>query len=104
MDQQSLTLDRRLFLKLSGVGACDSLLGRPSAKAMSDATENRRPEVSDAITLLLCGDVMLGRGIDQILPHPSGPRRGEIGQDVRRARRASEQPDSAAGRLCVCLG
>jgi poly-gamma-glutamate synthesis protein (capsule biosynthesis protein) len=74
MDQQSLTLDRRLFLKLSGVGACDSLLGRPSAKAMSDATENRRPEVSDAITLFLCGDVMLGRGIDQILPHPSGPR------------------------------
>ncbi|RUL75928.1 CapA family protein [Dyella choica] len=26
------------------------------------------------ISLLLCGDVMLGRGIDQILPHPSEPR------------------------------
>jgi poly-gamma-glutamate synthesis protein (capsule biosynthesis protein) len=25
------------------------------------------------ITLMLCGDVMLGRGIDQILPHPSLP-------------------------------
>ena len=25
------------------------------------------------ITLFLCGDVMLGRGIDQILPHPSDP-------------------------------
>ena len=25
------------------------------------------------ITLMLCGDVMLGRGIDQILPHPSPP-------------------------------
>jgi poly-gamma-glutamate capsule biosynthesis protein CapA/YwtB (metallophosphatase superfamily) len=25
-------------------------------------------------TLFLCGDVMTGRGIDQILPHPSGPR------------------------------
>jgi poly-gamma-glutamate synthesis protein (capsule biosynthesis protein) len=25
------------------------------------------------ITLFLCGDVMTGRGIDQILPHPSGP-------------------------------
>ena len=25
---------------------------------------------SDALTLFLCGDVMLGRGIDQILPHP----------------------------------
>ena len=26
------------------------------------------------ITLALCGDVMLGRGIDQILPHPGDPR------------------------------
>lgn len=26
-----------------------------------------------AITLLLCGDVMTGRGIDQILPHPGRP-------------------------------
>jgi len=25
------------------------------------------------IKLFICGDVMLGRGIDQILPHPSGP-------------------------------
>jgi poly-gamma-glutamate capsule biosynthesis protein CapA/YwtB (metallophosphatase superfamily) len=28
----------------------------------------------DAVTLLLTGDVMLGRGIDQILPHPVDPR------------------------------
>ena len=28
---------------------------------------------SHAITLFLCGDVMTGRGIDQILPHPSKP-------------------------------
>jgi poly-gamma-glutamate capsule biosynthesis protein CapA/YwtB (metallophosphatase superfamily) len=28
----------------------------------------------DAITLFLCGDVMLGRGIDQILPHPGDPQ------------------------------
>ena len=26
-----------------------------------------------AITLFLCGDVMIGRGIDQILPYPSKP-------------------------------
>jgi poly-gamma-glutamate capsule biosynthesis protein CapA/YwtB (metallophosphatase superfamily) len=73
MDLRPPTLDRRLFLKLSGVGACASLLGRTVAKAMSDQTENHRPEVSDAITLFLCGDVMLGRGIDQILPHPGEP-------------------------------
>jgi poly-gamma-glutamate capsule biosynthesis protein CapA/YwtB (metallophosphatase superfamily) len=27
----------------------------------------------DALTLLLSGDVMLGRGVDQILPHPGNP-------------------------------
>jgi poly-gamma-glutamate synthesis protein (capsule biosynthesis protein) len=27
-----------------------------------------------AVTLLLCGDVMLGRGVDQILPYPGDPR------------------------------
>jgi poly-gamma-glutamate capsule biosynthesis protein CapA/YwtB (metallophosphatase superfamily) len=30
-------------------------------------------EFTDLITLFLCGDVMTGRGIDQILPHPSDP-------------------------------
>lgn len=28
---------------------------------------------TDRITLFLCGDVMTGRGIDQVLPHPSDP-------------------------------
>lgn len=28
---------------------------------------------SGAITIFLCGDVMTGRGVDQILPHPSEP-------------------------------
>jgi poly-gamma-glutamate capsule biosynthesis protein CapA/YwtB (metallophosphatase superfamily) len=30
--------------------------------------------LSDAVTLFLCGDVMTGRGIDQILPHPGNPQ------------------------------
>ncbi len=25
------------------------------------------------VKVLLCGDVMIGRGIDQILPHPAEP-------------------------------
>jgi poly-gamma-glutamate synthesis protein (capsule biosynthesis protein) len=29
--------------------------------------------VTEIVTLFLCGDVMLGRGIDQILPHPGDP-------------------------------
>jgi poly-gamma-glutamate synthesis protein (capsule biosynthesis protein) len=33
-----------------------------------DASDKR------SVTIFLCGDVMTGRGIDQILPHPSPPR------------------------------
>ncbi len=29
--------------------------------------------IPNAITIFLCGDVMTGRGIDQVLPHPSDP-------------------------------
>jgi poly-gamma-glutamate synthesis protein (capsule biosynthesis protein) len=29
---------------------------------------------TNAITIFLCGDVMTGRGIDQVLPHPGDPR------------------------------
>lgn len=34
-------------------------------------SENPR---SPSLTLFLCGDVMTGRGVDQILPHPAQPR------------------------------
>lgn len=30
--------------------------------------------MGDHVTLFLCGDVMTGRGVDQILPHPGDPR------------------------------
>lgn len=30
-------------------------------------------KVSNPITIFMCGDVMIGRGIDQILPHPGDP-------------------------------
>lgn len=33
---------------------------------------------SSSLKLFLCGDVMTGRGIDQILPHPSEPRLYEL--------------------------
>lgn len=33
----------------------------------------------DLVTVLLCGDVMLGRGVDQILPHPGAPELREPG-------------------------
>ena len=33
----------------------------------------RRPARDAALALFLCGDVMLGRGVDQILPNPGNP-------------------------------
>jgi poly-gamma-glutamate synthesis protein (capsule biosynthesis protein) len=36
--------------------------------------ETRTPAQAGSVTLFLCGDVMPGRGIDQILPTPSSPQ------------------------------
>ena len=40
----------------------------------TDTTMAQSEEPSAPITLFLCGDVMTGRGIDQVLPHPGRPR------------------------------
>lgn len=39
---------------------------------MSDAAD-RQHSRDETLRLFLCGDVMPGRGIDQILPTPSSP-------------------------------
>src|SRR4030065_1052838 len=39
---------------------------------MTQATEKSKAGARD-MTLFLCGDVMTGRGIDQVLPHPGDP-------------------------------
>ena len=49
------------------------------------------------ITLFLCGDVMTGRGIDQVLPHPSSPRLHE--PYVQSALDYVEMAESANGRI-----
>ncbi|HWO14489.1 MAG TPA: CapA family protein, partial [Polyangiaceae bacterium] len=42
---------------------------------MTAAAPTDTPAASpQGLTLFLAGDVMLGRGIDQILPHPGDPR------------------------------
>nr|UMO78322.1 Poly-gamma-glutamate synthesis protein [Pandoravirus belohorizontensis] len=46
-----------------------------------DQTMTTVPIGERAITLFLCGDVMIGRGIDQILPWPSDPTLYEPGAD-----------------------
>jgi len=44
-----------------------------AAPALAEAA-GIRSSISQTITLFLCGDVMSGRGIDQILPHPGDSR------------------------------
>lgn len=38
-----------------------------------NAARPAKPDVHPIIRVFLCGDVMMGRGIDQILPHPCSP-------------------------------
>ena len=42
-------------------------------EARANPREYRPLMATDTILLFVCGDVMLGRGIDQILPHPKRP-------------------------------
>ena len=51
------------FIALAAVLAC----AQESEKTL-EMSDN-----SKYITLFMAGDVMTGRGIDQILPHPSNP-------------------------------
>ena len=51
----------------------------------------------DLVTLFLCGDVMTGRGVDQILPHPGDPRLREA--YVREATTYVELAESASGPI-----
>jgi poly-gamma-glutamate capsule biosynthesis protein CapA/YwtB (metallophosphatase superfamily) len=51
------------------------------------------------VTLFLCGDVMLGRGVDQILPHPSGPQLQETyARDARAYVRLAERANGPVPR------
>ncbi|MFE3883771.1 CapA family protein [Streptomyces lydicus] len=52
---------------------------------------------SDLLTLFFCGDVMLGRGVDQILPHPGDPVLREV--YVPDARAYAELAEAANGPI-----
>jgi poly-gamma-glutamate synthesis protein (capsule biosynthesis protein) len=43
------------------------------SRSMDHDPTKSPPDQPDELTLFLCGDVMIGRGIDQILPCPSDP-------------------------------
>jgi poly-gamma-glutamate synthesis protein (capsule biosynthesis protein) len=50
-----------------------ALMLATTPNAAAEQKGGGRPDGA-ALTLFLCGDVMTGRGIDQILPHPGEPR------------------------------
>lgn len=69
-------------------------------EAVHDAMRRRACDdlmMSDPITLFLCGDVMPGRGIDQVLPYPCDPRIYE--PCVRDARDYVELAERAHGPI-----
>ncbi len=75
-----LDLHRRRFLKVSSLATVGMLASGAKADSatkrhalgMHHATTTQSDD-AQRITLFLAGDVMTGRGIDQILPHPSNP-------------------------------
>jgi hypothetical protein len=79
-DRHSFHDSRRVFLRwlaergLTGVFP-RMPVGILRTAEVSQIGQSRITPVSKAaITLFLCGDVMTGRAIDQVLPHPGDPR------------------------------
>ena len=54
-------------------------------------------ESMGTVTIFLCGDVMTGRGVDQVLPHPSDPRLHE--EYVKDARQYVRLAEAASGPI-----
>ena len=66
-------MKRRDFIKYSTLAPLAAALPRAGLTIPEQSTQPERTSV-DTVTLFLAGDVMTGRGIDQILPHPGDPR------------------------------
>lgn len=64
---------------------------------MQDEKSVRTADHSRCVALFLCGDVMTGRGIDQILPHPGDPRLFE--SYVRSATEYVELAEQVSGTI-----
>jgi poly-gamma-glutamate capsule biosynthesis protein CapA/YwtB (metallophosphatase superfamily) len=72
-----LKLDRRALFQLAAAAALGLGTKARSGDDVKPQATGRsrmaRSAGSDVITLFLCGDVMAGRGVDQVMPHPSPP-------------------------------
>jgi poly-gamma-glutamate synthesis protein (capsule biosynthesis protein) len=68
---------RELMASADGARRVEELLAQIDDEERLHAAQGpaQRPAAqTGTVTLFLCGDVMTGRGIDQILPHPSQPQ------------------------------
>jgi poly-gamma-glutamate synthesis protein (capsule biosynthesis protein) len=54
------------------IGA-QAIMGQTAARASEADATKLRSHATSLLRLFLCGDVMTGRGIDQILPHAGNP-------------------------------
>jgi poly-gamma-glutamate synthesis protein (capsule biosynthesis protein) len=87
--------ERRDFLRLlTRIALGAAATGVPAASA---APRSTGAGPGDDVTLFLCGDVMTGRGIDQVLPHPSVPTLYE--SHARDARDYVALAERASGRI-----
>jgi poly-gamma-glutamate synthesis protein (capsule biosynthesis protein) len=90
---------RRRFLVRAGCGLIGSLGAVAGDGRTRDMIEAKQPAETGArgMTLFLCGDVMTGRGIDQVLPHPVEPTLHE--SYVTSARDYVALAERASGRI-----
>jgi poly-gamma-glutamate capsule biosynthesis protein CapA/YwtB (metallophosphatase superfamily) len=75
--------NKPLFYSLAGLVAFALLAGQACGRKVTTREKESRIPVerptetsstADLVTVFMCGDVMTGRGIDQVLPRPSSPR------------------------------
>jgi hypothetical protein len=65
------------FVTLAELAVGEEVTSRDSGLAETkkywQKAPNKPSRISNPITMFMCGDVMTGRGIDQVLSHPSDP-------------------------------
>lgn len=66
-------MKRRDFIRYCTLAPLTAAVTAGPAIMPAQASRQHRPR-TDAVHLFLAGDVMTGRGIDQVLPHPGDPR------------------------------
>jgi poly-gamma-glutamate synthesis protein (capsule biosynthesis protein) len=76
LEAAAAILPRRRLLQVAVQAISATVMTPARSQSLSEATNrpgSATPGREDRVTICLAGDVMTGRGIDQILPHPADP-------------------------------